>query len=134
MSLRASMIMAATTVLVAASSPSMAQQAPKDLSTVTSQFAAAVAARNEVAAAALTRFPLANAVYQSPKSISRAGFKAQFRMYTNLTSCLKSTPPKREKTKAGQDPLWSIDCDGNILYFSLKDGHWLHNKFENVNE
>ena len=131
---RASMIIAAATVLVAACSPSMAQQAPKELSTVTSQFAAAVAAKNEAAAAELTRFPLANAVYQSPKSISRAAFKAQFRMYTNLTSCLKSMSPKRERTKAGQDPVWSIDCDGNILYFSLKDGRWLHNKFENVNE
>ena len=134
MSFRVCMIMAATTFVVAAANPSAAQQAPKELTAVTVKFATAVAAKNLVAAAALTRFPLANAVYRAPKSISRAGFADQFRMYTNMTACLKSTPPKRERTKAGQEPLWSVDCDGNVFYFRLKDGHWLHSKFENVNE
>ena len=36
--------------------------------------------------------------------------------------------------KGAAPAIWKIDCDGNDLWFGLRNGRWLHTGYENVNE
>ena len=115
--------------------PAIAAEAPPTaLVEARNAFASAVAAKNIKAAEALTSFPLKNAVFKAPKTISQAGFARQFEMYEQMTHCLKTAPLEFVRGGGGRPNSWTINCDGNILYFAAKQGHWLHDEYENINE
>ena len=103
-------------------------QAPIDLVSTRTAFAAAVSANNEGDAAALTSFPLKNTVYKESPKLTRKAFSTKFAEYRHMAACIKTAPLAFERG------AWLIDCDGNLLRFGLRGGRWLHTEFENVNE
>lgn len=119
--------------LLAAPSLAYADSPPDDLVKVRSAFAAAVAANDVKGAARLTRFPLKNTVTAAPRTVTRAGFARQFKMYGEMKDCLKSEPFELASGDQKQ-ASWVINCNGNIFHFALIDGRWLHNEYENINE
>ena len=129
------LICAALGVLLLATTSSPAAEAPPAaLVDVRNAFARAVAAKDVKAAEALTSFPLKNVVTSAPRTIAQAGFARQFEIYEQLADCLKDTPLEYVPGGGGRSKSWIVNCNGNILYFALKQGRWLHSEYENVNE
>jgi hypothetical protein len=121
-------------LLFAASVAAAAEAPPAALVEARSAFARAVAAKDIKAAEALTSFPLKNVVTSAPRTIPQSGFAHQFEMYEQMGDCLKSAPLEYVPGGGGRAKSWIVNCNGNILYFALKQGRWLHTEFENVNE
>jgi hypothetical protein len=121
-------------VPIVATSALGAETAPADLVKARAAFAAAIAAKDVKAAEALTSFPLKNVVTSAPRTISQAGFARQFEIYEQMADCLQSAPLEYVPGGGGRPKSWIVNCNGNIIYFALKQGRWLHNEYENVNE
>jgi hypothetical protein len=121
-------------ILLGSTSAAVAQTPPADLVKARTDFAAAVAAKDLKAAEALTRFPLKNVATSAPRTISQAGFAQQFETYEQMADCLKTAPLEYVPGGGGRPKSWIVNCNGNIIHFSLKKGRWLHNEYENVNE
>jgi hypothetical protein len=99
-------------------------------------FAEAVAAKNLPGVEALTSFPLRNVVEHSPPSFAKPSFPNAFEQngYADMADCLKSTPLEPAAPTKHLGNAWLINCNGNIFYFSLRNGRWTHVEFENINE
>ncbi|MCB1540591.1 MAG: hypothetical protein KDJ25_06990 [Rhodoblastus sp.] len=120
---------------LAATSAFAADQPPAELRKLRTDFATAVAKKDQKAVEKLTAFPLRNIVYRAPKTVPASKFKAQMQMYVELASCIKADP-LTPATKGGATPKgeWEINCDGNVLAFGLRNGAWKHTGYENINE
>jgi hypothetical protein len=121
-------------VPIVATSAVGAQTPPADLVKARAAFAAAIAAKDVKAAESLTSFPLKNVVTSAPRTISQAGFARQFEIYEQMADCLQSGPLEYVPGGGGRPKSWIVNCNGNIVYFALKQGRWLHDEYENVNE
>jgi hypothetical protein len=115
--------------------PVLATEAPPAaLVQARAAFAAAVAAKDVKAAEKLTNFPLKNTVFQAPPTISQAAFPKQMKLYAEMKDCLKTAPLELPSSGGGAPKSWTVDCDGNLFHFALKNGRWLHDEYENINE
>jgi hypothetical protein len=121
-------------VLIAVTSAPGAETPPADLVKARAAFATAIAAKDVKAAEALTSFPLKNVVTSAPRTISQAGFARQLEIYEQMADCLRSAPLEYVPGGGGRPKSWIVNCNGNIVYFALKQGRWLHSEYENVNE
>jgi hypothetical protein len=107
---------------------------PRDLVEMRSAFAAAAAAKNVAALQALSRFPLGNDVYSEPKSISRAAFAKHAVFYKEMADCIKTAPLERDVHAKAGTGSWLLNCNGNVFYFALDKGRWVHSEYQNINE
>jgi len=125
---------ASSVLLFVASFAAAAEAPPAALVEARSAFARAVAEKDVKAVEALTSFPLKNVVSSAPRTIPQSGFARQVEMYEQMADCLKSSPLEYVPGGGGRAKSWIVNCNGNILYFALKQGRWLHTEYENVNE
>jgi hypothetical protein len=125
----------AAAVCMVAATMARAQTPPPGLVKVRTDFAAAVLANNEKAAAELSAFPLINRVYQEKSKLQRSEFSGLFKTYRNLQKCMKSEKLEAEKSAKGKKTGdWTLNCDGNIVLFGQRGGRWMHIGYENINE
>ena len=120
--------------LMTYSNSSAAEAPPQDLVQMRSGFAAAVAAKNIAALEALIRFPLENDVYGEPKSISRAAFAKHAISYWQMADCIKTAPLEHDVHEKPGTKSWLLNCNGNVFYFALDKGRWVHSEYQNINE
>jgi hypothetical protein len=112
-----------------------APKAPPEMTRTIVDFAAALAAGDGKAAAELASFPLDNLVFKAPKTLSKSAFLKNFTAQKDIAACLVKTPPEQQlKNNKSVANSWSIDCNGNIYYFGLRNGRWLYTGYENINE
>lgn len=122
-------------VCLATISAVCAQTPPAGLVKARTDFAAAVIANNEKAAAELSAFPLINRVYREKPTLPRAQFSGLFKTYRHLLKCMKSEKLEAETSPQGKKTgNWLLNCDGNMVLFGQKNGRWMHIGYENVNE
>lgn len=128
-------------------SPALAQAAaakpPPELEKLRQAFAAAVAAKDRVAIAKLSRFPLEVYVYGFGPKLSRRAFLRSDDYFQGwfwggdaaTVKCLKTEPLEFETDR--KEPgggTWDIFCAGNKYYFGTRGGKWAFVAYENINE
>ena len=112
-----------------------AQAPPPDFAAFRAKFVAAVKAKDLKAVAALTAFPLANATYGEPDSLSESAFMKRSRdLYAVFAGCLATQPATLDPPPKNGERSWAIDCDGQVFHFAQRGGAWRYVKQENINE
>ena len=120
-----------------------ATAAPPGLENLREAFASAVAAKDRIAVANLSRFPLAVEVYESAPTLSRQKFLDDRNYFDGwffsgdpeLLKCLKTEPFAYQADKgAFGSGTWYLDCNGNEYYFGQQAGRWAFFGYQNINE
>jgi hypothetical protein len=138
-------ILALAAVLLLASQADAESPAPKPpaaLEKVRHAFAAAVAARDRIAMAKLSRFPLDVEVYGSGPRLGERDFLRKdyfggwfFGGDPQTVKSLATEPfayqPDKKEFGFGE---WYLDCNGNEYYFAARGGQWAFVGYENINE
>jgi len=121
---------------LALAAPAHAAAPDPELKKFIAAFAEALKAKTPDTAAKLAHFPIRNAVYQEPETVSAKDFKSHFNgiKLAEFIACLKANAPTRSPAQSRRLGEWSVDCNGNIFYFGKFDGAWRYSGFENVNE
>jgi hypothetical protein len=133
----ASLVFVATAALAASSKP------PAELDAMRKAFATAVAAKDRVAMARMSAFPLTIDNYGSAPTLSQKDFLASkdyfdgwfFGGDEQVVDCIGKSGLQFESGKkefgAG---LWYVDCSGGTYFFRSRGGKWLFAAYQNVGE